>query len=197
MPRARFISTRGKPMPRRESQTKLATSNAFENCNRISQARTHSLTWTSRSHRLHDYLEYLGIILLFLAFLLGVLECVPPYSDIQPPTYATSRLTPMATSSRLTENCTMPPCAASITATDNIGIAEGVQTRHCLWSVGMAREAAVELEKWLHIAVLCIFGFIGFVRFCGWAEKRSDQMHSIKKRLAWLGFSRSTLCCSG
>ena len=51
----------------------------------------------------------------------------------------------------------------------------------------MAREAAVELEKWLHYAVLSIFAFIGFMRFCGWAEKRSHGTRRIKQKLAWLG----------
>jgi hypothetical protein len=51
----------------------------------------------------------------------------------------------------------------------------------------MAREVAVELEKWLHYAVLSIFTFIGFMRFYGWAEKRSDRMCRIKQKLAGLG----------
>jgi len=44
----------------------------------------------------------------------------------------------------------------------------------------------VELEKWLHYAVLSIFTLIGLMRLCGWAGKRSDRVHRIRRVIARL-----------
>lgn len=64
MPRTRFICAGGNPALQGETRPKLASSNAFEKWDRNRHVRTHSLTWTGRSQRLHDCLEGLGIVLL-------------------------------------------------------------------------------------------------------------------------------------
>lgn len=133
------------------------------------------MTLTSRSQRLHDRLELLAIVLLILAALLGYFECVPPYSDFPPPTYVTSTLTTVVTRNASAESCTSPPCSFNRTLVENITVTEKIQTRVCRRSIGIAHEAAVEFEKWLHYAVLSIFLLIGLMRFFGWIRKRYDQ----------------------